>query len=197
MWGWLRRPASGPADTSHTEAAPQSYAQWSTWLDRLAQGDDDARCLAQLHQGQLSWSGGVAPLFVERISTEVQRRLGLCAERLTRNLRLGADESLVVRALLQARHELAFIHQLCRLPAVPESTRSQLGAEVRKFAERAQQSLLDTAQSDRSGRLASLLRHNALTRYANPPAQNELHDTPAPTTVETAAGAPRRRNILS
>ena len=78
MWGWLRRPASGPADTSHTEAAPQSYAQWSTWLDRLAQGDDDARCLAQLHQSQLSWSGGVAPLFVERISTEVQRRLGLC-----------------------------------------------------------------------------------------------------------------------
>ena len=57
--------------------------------------------------------------------------------------------------------------------------------------------VLDTAQSDRSGRLASLLRHNALTRYANPPAQNELHDTPAPTTVETAAGAPRRRNILS
>jgi len=199
MWGWPRPPAAAPA-ASALEAVPHSYAEWSAWLDRLARGDDDQHCLQQLRQGQLSWTGGVAPLFAQRLGDEIQRRLGQCAERLTRNLRLGADESLVVRALLQARHDLGFIHQLCQLPAVPETTRSQLGAEVRKFAERSQQSLLDTAQADRSGRLASLLRHNALTRYATEPPSTPAAAPASSAPISPAApghAAARRRNILS
>ena len=82
------------------------------------------------------------------------------------------------------------------LPTLPPDTRSQLASEVRKFAERSQQSLEASALTDRSGQLATLLRNNPLTRYdalvpqAQPP-------TPAPSASAcTPAPSSRKRNIL-
>lgn len=193
MRWWRSAPSAAEAQAA-PQGAPDSYAQWSDCLDRLARGDDDAHCLQQMLRGRLSWTGGVAPLFVERLNGEVNRRLHACADRLARDLRLSADETHVVRALLQARQQLGFIHQLCVLPVLPEDVRSQLAAEVNKFAERSQRSLLDTAQADRSGRLASLVRNNPLPRYAR-----EAHADAVPTDAAAptpTGGAPRRRQIL-
>ena len=192
MWKWFRR---GGNTTDH-QAAPASYAQWSQCLDALARGDDDENCLKTLYAGSLHWSAGVAPLFVQRLSDEVQRRLNVCADRLQRDLHGSGHESLVVRAIIQARGQLYFVHRLCLLPTLPPDTRSQLASEVRKFAERSQQSLEASALTDRSGQLATLLRNNPLTRYdalvpqAQPP-------TPAPSAPAcTPVPSSRKRNIL-
>lgn len=194
IWNWLRRARPAPVATPN-DTAPRTYAQWSSWLDRLGHGDDDVHCLEQLRQGQLSWTSGVAPLFLQRLGDEIQRRLRECQDRMNRNLRLGGtDETLVVRALLQTRSELAFLHQLCQLPALPEATRQQLSDGLHKFAELSQQSLLDSAQADRSGRLASLLHHNPLTRYTT---VSGAATDPVSPTAAPADGPPRRRTILS
>lgn len=194
MWKWFRR---GGNTTDH-QAAPASYAQWSQCLDALARGDDDENCLQTLYAGSLHWSAGVAPLFVQRLSDEVQRRLNVCADRLQRDLHgsghRGGQETLVVRAIVQARTQLHFVHRLCLLPALPPDTRSQLAAEVRKFAERSQHSLEDSARADRSGQRATLLRNNPLTRYdalALPP---DVQPQSAPASMP--AQSPRKRNIL-
>ena len=129
---------------------PQTYAQWSDCLDRLASGLEDDACLAQMARGTLAWSGGVGPLFAQRLADEFNARLTRCSERLTRDLRAGADEASVVRAIVNARQSLFFLHRLAQLPAFAETLRSHLVREVRGFAERSQQSLEDSARADRS-----------------------------------------------
>lgn len=180
--------------------APRSYAQWSQCLDRLATGLEDEACLEHMGRGQLSWSGGVGPLFAQRLADEFNARLTRCSEHLTRDLKSGVDEGAVVRAILNARQSLFFLHRLALVPAFAETLRTHLAAEVRKFAQRSQQSLEDSAQADRSGRLRLLLQNNNLLRYdtLSPPVQQAPGTTPAPvSTVQPPihSGA-RRRNIL-
>ncbi|MGJ7528049.1 hypothetical protein [Variovorax sp. GB1P17] len=180
---------------------PQSYAQWSQCLDRLASGTQDEACLEHMGRGQLSWSGGVGPLFAQRLADEFNARLTRCSEHLTRDLRSGSDEGTVVRAILNARQSLFFLHRLTLVPAFAETLRTHLKGEVRKFAERSQQSLEDSAQADRSGRLRLLLQNNNLLRYdtLSPPAQQAPGVAPASALTAPTFPSPavRRRNILT
>ena len=198
MLGLFRRNTSAAQEVEATAgAAPQTYAQWSACLDELAHGVNDELCLARMGRGQLPWTGGVAPLFAQRLSDELQRRLQRCAERLTRDLGHSRAEAHVVHSILQARQQLFFMHRLCLLPTLPQDLRSQLQDEVQRFAERSQSSLLSSAKAERSGRLASLLQHNPITRYQDlgTAAQSEPIASPSTATQDTAPSA-RRRNIL-
>lgn len=193
------------------QTGPQTYAQWSACLDRLASGLEDEACVALMGQGRLEWSGGVGPLFAQRLADEFNARLTRCSEHLTRDLRAGADEGSVVRAIVNARQSLFFLHRLAQLPAFAETLRLHLTGEVRGFAQRSQQSLEDSARSDRSGRLRLLLQNNPLLRYDTLTVALPL-PSPAPSAMAAAApgaaapgaAAPmatppagaRRRNIL-
>lgn len=180
---------------------PGTYAQWSQCLDRLAAGTQDEACLEGMARGQLSWSGGVGPLFAQRLADEFNARLTRCSAHLTRDLRQGADEGTVVRAILNARQSLFFLHRLTLVPAFAETLRTHLRDELRKFAERTQQSLEDSAKADRSGRLRLLLQNNNLLRYdtlqAPPPvASARAGMTPGQPASAPAISGARRRNIL-
>lgn len=180
---------------------PQTYAQWSACLDRLSSGLEDEACLVYMGQGMLEWSGGVGPLFAQRLADEFNTRLTRCSERLTRDLRAGADEASVVRAIVNARQSLFFLHRLAQLPAFAETLRLHLTSEVRGFAERSQQSLEDSARSDRSGRLRLLLQNNPLLRYDTltaplPTPCAAAAPPPATAPLATPPAGTRRRNIL-
>ncbi|HEX7863755.1 MAG TPA: hypothetical protein VF555_02335 [Variovorax sp.] len=178
---------------------PRTYAQWSECLDRLALGTQDEACLSDMGRGELSWSGGVGPLFAQRLADEFNARLTRCSEHLTRDLRMGADEGSVVRAILNARQSLLFLHRLAQLPVFADTLRAHLTSEVRSFAERSQKSLEDSAQADHSGRLRLLLQNNNLLRYEALAAHVAATSpsTPASTaTTGTPPSGPRRRNIL-
>jgi hypothetical protein len=187
-------------------SGPITYAQWTQCLDLLASGLHDDSVLAQMEQGTLSWSGGVGPLFAQRISDEFTSRLTRCSQLLTRDLSASTDDASVVRAILNARQTLYFLHRIAQLTVFADTLRMHLTGEVRKFAERSQQSLEDSARADRSGRLRLLLRHNNLLRYdcLVQPVLPPLPDASTPTVPPSAmplngtpTGARHRRNILS
>lgn len=193
MWGILRKKNAQASSSAVYEPAPATYAQWSACLDALAKQDNDEACLQQLQLGQLAWTGGVAPMFGKRVSEEIERRLSTCSERMARDFKLSTHETMIIHAILQARGQLNFLHRLCQLPVLPGATQEHLMHEIQKFAERAQNSLEDTAKADRSGKLTSLLRHTPLTRYT------DLAAVATPTAAIQAAGsasAVRKRNIL-
>lgn len=182
--------------------APRSYAQWSACLDRLSEGLHDDACLEAMRAGDLSASGGVVTLFSQRLADEFNARLRRCSEHLTRDLRTGGEESQIVRAILNARKQLAFLHRLAQVEIFPATLRTHLTDELRKFAQRAQQSLEDSAKTDRSGRLLVLLRNNPLVRY-EPVATGSPDATPAMGSPAAATALPavthagaRRRNII-
>lgn len=190
--------ASAPVET------PRSYAQWSACLDRLAEGTQDEACLDAMRAGDLNAAGGVMTLFSKRLADEFNARLTRCSEHLTRDLRIGGQESLVVRAILNARKRLAFLHRLAQVEIFPATLRTHLTDEVRKFAQRAQQSLEDSARADRTGRLLVLLRNNPLVRYeCATPAAPARAASPSPASAAVVAAQPsstqagaRRRNII-
>lgn len=156
-------------------------------------------------RGSLSWTGGVAAMFSERLMKEFNRRLTLCSEHLTRDLRFIHDEGAVVRAILNARQSLHFLYRLAQMPAFPATLQTHLTDELHKFAARSQNSLEDTAKADRSGRLTVLLRHNSLLRYevltaprANAPTKTATYPSLSSATSPAATNlGMRRRNILT
>lgn len=192
--------APAPADV------PRSYAQWSVWLDRLSEGLQDEACLDAMCAGELNASGGVVTLFSQRLAEEFNARLMRCSEHLTRDLSIGNDESQVVRAILNARKHLAFLHRLAHIESFPATLRTHLTDELRKFAQRAQQSLEDSARTDRSGRLLVLLRNNPLVRYEPAAQDGGAASTARAMGMGAAVGAAaqhplsqtgaRRRNII-
>lgn len=173
---------------------PRTYAEWSACLSRLESGGADEDILAAMAAGELAWQDGVATLFAERISQVFSARLGAAADRLQRDLACAGDETTLVRALLDGRRTLCLLHRVATLAVFPERLRTHLSGEIRRYAERAQHSLESSARQDRSGRLASLLRHNPLTHYAE--ATPAAAQPAAPSVTATTAAGRGRRILL-
>lgn len=171
--------------------APHSYIEWSNCLDLLERGLEDAATLDAMEQGKLEWTAGLAELFSERVSATLSVRLNRCADQLSRQLRAGADEVTLVRALLNTRSILVELKRIGQLTSLPDMLRSHLLGELDKYAQRTQSSLEDSAKSDRSGRLASLVKHNSLLSYKAQPA------APISPLAHAATPSGRRRNILT
>lgn len=170
---------------------PTTYAEWSDCIDAFETGTQDDEIVSAMSQGTLSWTSGVANLFSERIGSAFSVRLRRCADRMERDFKSGSDETTVVRAMLDTRRTLTLLYRVATVPVFPEILRQHLTAEIRDYAERAQQSLEDSAKHDRSGRLASLLRNNSLLRYQpEPPVAPAVSAAPvesvAPPTVDKA-----------
>lgn len=148
---------------------PATYAEWSDCIDAFELGEQDDNIVITMSGGTLNWNSGVATLFSERISSAFSARLQRCAHRMERDFRTGGDETTVVRALLDTRRTLTLLHRVATIPPFPDMLQEHLAAEVRRYAERAQQSLEDSSRHDRSGRLASLMRNNSLLCYEQVP----------------------------
>jgi len=164
---------------------PTTYSEWSDCVEIFETGEQDDAVVLAMSRGTLNWNSGVAGLFSERISGAFNTRLKRCADRMERDFKAGGDETTVVRAMLDTRRTLTLLHRVATIPSFPEMLREHLSGEIRKYAERAQQSLEDSAKHDRSGHLASLLRNNSLLRY-EPILELATSTTPAPKSADVA-----------
>ena len=70
-----------------------------------------------------------------------------------------------MKSLTVARRTLTFLFQISLLKPVPEDLKQYLQETVDKYAKQAQSSLEQSAKSDRSGRLASLIKNNSLINF--------------------------------
>lgn len=178
-----------------THLPPRTYSEWSACLDSLEAGLNDHATLEAMKQGTLEWTSGVAEMFSERISKTLSIRLQRCADQLSRQLSSGADEVTLVRALTNTRSTLGNLCILTTLPAFPEILTTHLSKELHLYAERAQMSLEDSARSDRTGRVASLIRNNSLKNYNKGRVESVVAPPISPVQPVPPATA-RRRNIL-
>ncbi|MBB1634372.1 hypothetical protein [Cupriavidus sp. UME77] len=194
---------------------PHTYAEWSACIDAFARGGSDEEVIAAMRAGVLSWTGGVAPLFAQRISEVFSLRLQRIADEMTRALRhgsTGSDHVVLSRTLLDARRKLWVLNRVAQLPSLPGELAGSLQEQLRKYAAQAQQSLEDSARSERSGLLASIIRNNSLLRFDAEPIPASSGSVANPTNAAATSGggvaqpaastpaggpAPRRRNILA
>jgi len=144
---------------------PKDYATWVPVLDALKNHTDDEAVLQAMQQGTLVWQGGVAERFSKRLLAAVNGRLDHATDTFQKQMaRARGQEGAIIQALLQLRKELAFMHKALAIPAVPEEQRKEFQKLVTDQADKMQQSLMDSAKQDRSGKLASIVRNHPLNR---------------------------------
>lgn len=147
-------------------APPRTYAEWATVLDMFRNKVDDENVLAAMMQGTIEWQSGVAERFAQRLVDAVNFRINNATDRFQRDFsRSRGQESAIVPAILALRKELNFLVKAINLPVIPEKDRNQYCQLVIDEANKIQRSLEDSAKSDRTGRLSSIIRNNKVNAF--------------------------------
>ena len=127
---------------------------------------DDEVVLQAMLQGTISWQSGVAERFSKRLIDVVNYRMNRAVDKFQKDMsRSRGQESAIVQALLALRKELCFLSKAINLPALPENDRKHYTQLVIDQANKMQSSLEDSAKSDRSGKLSSIVRNHKVNAF--------------------------------
>lgn len=145
---------------------PKTYAEWAKLLDRLKDKTNDTDVLHALKQGTIVWQSGVAERFAQRLVNAINARINAATDKFQKDMIRGCgQEGPTVRAILSLRKEMAFLCDAIDLPAIPEKDRIQYQALVRGQADKMQESLEESAQKDRTGKMSSIVRNNKVNAF--------------------------------
>lgn len=140
---------------------PTTYSEWVNIFDMLKTREDDQEVLQAMLHGTVEWQSGVAERFSRKLIDAVNYRMNTATDKFqTEMSRSRGQEGAIVQALLALRKELSFLAQAINLPALPEKDRQHYYQLVLNQANSIQKSLEDSAKTDRTGKLASIVRNN-------------------------------------
>jgi hypothetical protein len=149
-----------------TITPPRIYSEWVEAFDALLARTDDAGVLEALRQGTIEWQSGVAERFAKKLTDTINARMNAASDRFQRDMNNArGQEGQIVQALLALRKEMRFLAQAIDLPAIPEKDRAQYRQMVVSQADSMQSSLEDSAKTDRSGKMASLVRNHKVNAF--------------------------------
>ena len=147
-------------------APPRTYADWAALLRQFAEGTADEDVLHALHVGTLAWQSGVAERFARRFSEALNARINAASDRFDRDMQRATDERAMIGALLGLRRMLSFLRSAADLPALPTEQRTAFVDLVQHAADHMQESLENSAKSDRSGKMSALVRSHRVNALA-------------------------------
>lgn len=149
-----------------TIATPHTYSEWVAVLDMLKARTDDESVLNAMRQGTLEWQSGVAERFASRLVNTINSRMNRASDQFQKEMgRAAGQERAIVQALIALRREMRFLSEAIDLPVIPEKDRAQYRQLVIDQANSMQKSLEDSAKSDRSGKLASIVKNNRVNAF--------------------------------
>lgn len=145
---------------------PTTYAEWAELLDKLKNKEYDVDVLPALKQGTLVWQSGVAERFAHKLVITINMRMNAATDKFQKDLIRGhGQEGSIVQAILALRKEMAFLHNVINLPAIPEKDRARYCALVRGQADKMQETLEESARKDRSGKMSSIVRNHKVNTF--------------------------------
>ena len=141
--------------------APKIYADWVKVFELLKSCEDDENVLTLMQEGTIVWQSGVAERFLKRLVDTINFRL----DRATDNFQKArqTDENEIIQSLMQLRRELQFILKTVDLNAIPVKEKTELRNMIINQSNSIQESLEKSAESDRSGKLSSIIKNNKVT----------------------------------
>ena len=143
------------------DKAPKIYADWVKVFDTLKSGEDDEAILSLMKEGTIVWQSGVAERFLKRLVDTVNFRLN----RATDNFQKAhqTDENEIIQSLMQLRRELQFILKVVDINTIPVKEKTELRNMIINQSNSIQESLEKSAESDRTGKLSSIIKNNKVT----------------------------------
>ena len=141
--------------------APKIYADWVKVFELLKSCEDDENVLTLMQEGTIVWQSGVAERFLKRLVDTINFRL----DRATDNFQKArqTDENEIIQSLMQLRKELQFILKTVDLNAIPVKEKKELRNMIINQSNSMQESLEKSAESDRTGKLSSIIKNNKVT----------------------------------
>lgn len=156
-------PAAPPAEASQSSTeiqSPRTYAQWADLLEKLKEGDQDTEVIAAMQKGTLQWDA-IAERFSARLTDALNTRMNKELKKFQTSLtRGGPQEQQIVQSLLNMRRVMSRLGQAANIPAIPEEYRKKYVALVQEQADKIQDSMENSAKSDRTGLLARIIKNN-------------------------------------
>ena len=141
--------------------APKIYADWVKVFDILKSGEDDENILALMQEGIVVWQSGVAERFLKRLVEAVNFRLNKATDNFQKAHQ--TDENEIIQSLMQLRRELQFILKAVDINTIPVKEKTELRNMIINQSNSIQESLEKSAESDRTGKLSSIIKNNKVT----------------------------------
>ena len=143
------------------DKAPKIYADWIKVFDVLKSGEDDEVILPLMQEGEIVWQSGVAERFLRKLVDTVNFRLNKAIDSFQKSRQ--SDENEIVQSLMQLRRELQFMLKVVDINAVPVKEKTELRNMIINQSTSIQESLEKSSESDRSGKLSSIIKNNKVT----------------------------------
>ena len=143
------------------DKAPKIYADWIKVFDVLKSGEDDEAILPLMQEGEIVWQSGVAERFLRKLVDTVNFRLNKAIDSFQKSRQ--SDENEIVQSLMQLRRELQFMLRVVDINAVPVKEKMELHNMIINQSNSIQESLEKSSESDRSGKLSSIIKNNKVT----------------------------------
>ena len=143
------------------DKAPKIYADWIKAFDVLKSGEDDEAILPLMQEGEIVWQSGVAERFIRKLVDTVNFRLDKAIDNFQKSHR--SDENEIIQSLMQLRRELQFMLKVVDINAVPVKEKTELHNMIINQSTSIQESLEKSSESDRSGKLSSIIKNNKVT----------------------------------
>lgn len=147
-------------------AVPHTYSEWSLVLGIFKEKSDDVEVLKAMKSGTIEWQSGVAERFSKKLIDAVNSRMNAASDKFQLEMtRARGQEGAIVQAILSLRKEMVFLADAINLQALPESERGYYVGLVKEQANSIQKSLEDSAKSDRSGKMSSIVRNHKVNSF--------------------------------
>ena len=141
--------------------APKIYADWIKVFNVLKSGEDDETILPLIQEGEIVWQSGVAERFLKKLVDTINFRLNKATDAFQRSHQ--TDENEIVQSLMQLRRELQFMLKVVDINAIPVKEKTELRNMIINQSNSIQESLEKSSESDRSGKLSSIIKNNKVT----------------------------------
>ena len=141
--------------------APKIYADRVKVFNILKSGEDDENILALMQEGIVVWQSGVAERFLKRLVEAVNFRLNKATDNFQKSRQ--TDENEIIQSLMQLRRELQFILKAVDINTIPVKEKTELRNMIINQSNSIQESLEKSAESDRTGKLSSIIKNNKVT----------------------------------
>ena len=141
--------------------APKIYTDWIKVFDILKSGEDDEAILPLMQEGEIVWQSGVAERFLRKLVDTVNFRLNKAIDNFQKSHQ--SDENEIVQSLMQLRRELQFMLKVVDINVIPVKEKMELRNMIINQSNSIQESLEKSSESDRSGKLSSIIKNNKVT----------------------------------
>ena len=140
------------------DKAPKIYADRIKAFNVLKSGEDDEAILPLIQEGEIVWQSGVAERFLRKLVDTVNFRLNKAIDSFQKSRQ--SDENEIVQSLMQLRRELQFMLKVVDINAIPVKEKMELRNMIINQSNSIQESLEKSSESDRSGKLSSIIKNN-------------------------------------